>query len=195
MATLWNCATDHTQVTVPPARTVTLAGLKVMALALTVALAGAPAGWVGVGGTAVGGTAVGGAAVGGTAVGGTGVATAPEVGGEVGAVVAAAVAVAGTSPLEVVAVAEGLAAGDVGEGLDDAVAEAEADAAELLAGAVLVAFELSEPPQAARANAPRPTRSVAKVFTGGVSGAGYEGMFARRTLACMRRKAERLPSL
>lgn len=144
---MWNCLTDQSHVTVPPARIVTLVGLNVRASALTVALAGAPLGCVGGGGTAVGGT---------------GVAALAWVGAKVGAVVAAVVAVAAGLAAEVVAATLG---------------EAEAVELGLIADGVGLASDLlSEPPQATSAIAPMPMTRVASVFNrespGGVSVTG-----------------------
>lgn len=146
--TLWNCLAPHTQVTVPPARMVTMAGAKVSASAPTVALGGAPAGCVGDGD--------GGALVGGTAVAALGV------GGIAGGLVAAValdwgVGVAGDSAgrgVEAVAV-DGT---DAESGVVAAKAGVTAD------GAVMTLGLVSEPAQATRATAPMAMTSVVGVF-------------------------------
>ena len=161
-AMLWNCFTAQAHVTMPPARMVTAVGLNVSALALTVALPGAP----------TGGGGVAGASVGGTAVGGMGVAV---LCGAVGAVVATPVALAVAVATVAAAVALSgavVAGGFAAEDVPRAVEVAEAKIGVVLGEAWVMAGDavegpdlLSEPPHATRAIPPIPTANVASVFT------------------------------
>ena len=163
---LWNCLAVHTQVTLPPARTVTVVGLKVSAFALTVALVGA----------STGGGGVAAAAVGGTAVGGMGVAT---LFGAVGAVVATPVApavatVVATVALSRAVVTEGFAAEDLpraAEVADATIGVVPAEAGMMAGGAVEGPDLLSEPPHATRAITPKPMAKVASAFIRSAPGA------------------------